>query len=113
MIPRASRRTWTCTLSIAVGLLCGACNNPGGKGEGGPTQIPARKNPYVLDIPVPEGFKLNEGKSSNKSLPTVRWVDHTYEGGKDPMAVRNFYVISMPTQAWQVMSDTANEGVYT
>jgi len=99
--PGFRRRALTLTLLGAAGL-CTGCNRP----EGGPTQLQPRTNRYVADIPVPVGFAIDESRSSNKALasPPVRWIDHTYEGRGDPLAVRNFYVIGMPAEKWQALS---------
>lgn len=116
MIRCGNRRA--CAALAKLTLFClippgGGCNRL--PESGGPTQLPARQNNYVEDIPVPANFTIVEAQSRSKTLatPAVRWVDHLYRGRGDAMAVRGFYAIRMAEHKWEPISETINEGVYT
>jgi len=55
---------------------------------------------WIADLPVPVGFKLDQGKSRNYSAGGFRFVDHTYKGRADKLAVKRFYERQMPINRW-------------
>lgn len=95
---------------VCVGGLAG-CGNP--SAEKPAPQLSAGVGSFIADIPVPQGFALNDIKSRNYSYQTARFLDHYYEGKQDLMAVRNFYMSQLPTQKWEITADTLSDGAYT
>lgn len=85
------------------------CGDPN---PGAPTRLNIRSNLWVSDVPVPEGFRLNEGKSHAQVTARSRQIDHLYEGDEALTAVRNFYIEQMPQSDWKSDTEELNDGVY-
>lgn len=92
-----------------IPALQGGCK----KGPPGPTVVEARAQPYVSDIPVPEKFVLDRGKSDHSYTEGKRRVKHYYMGSEDPQVIRNFYYQNMPTGEWKLVDETLHAGVFT
>lgn len=93
----------------AVAMLVGC----GDKEPAVPTVLEARDQPYVVDVPVPKGFKLDRRQSDHSYKEGRRKVKHYYLGSKDPQSVRNFYYANMPSGQWRLVDETLTAGVYT
>jgi hypothetical protein len=98
--------TWPALAGLAAGCLdarvnAGETAEPDGEKS---DELVDKSNPPVLDIPVPIGFDLDEGRSINRSGAGVRIVDHVYVGRADKFAVVRFYEQMMPEQGWKKMS---------
>jgi len=104
-------RRLTC-LTLALAALAAGMPGCGDATEGAPTRLNVRTNLWVADIPVPDGFKLNEEKSRTEVSSKAREIDHLYEGGEALTAVRNFYIDQMPRFQWQSVTEELNDGVY-
>jgi hypothetical protein len=106
------------TALLATACLCGfvtsgACVPPSGESE--PTRIPARRNAWIEDVPVPLDFTLNEKRSIAKVYPSrrIRLIDHYYEGSGQIGAMRNFYLERMPEHGWNMLKEELQEAAYT
>ncbi len=75
-----------------------------------PVELIAQARPPIPDIPVPVGFKLDEGRSRNFAAGVYRYVDHLYKGGADKFAVARFYKRHMPISRWVLMTDMFAQG---
>ena len=95
---------------LVAALTAGAGCNSGSQtidaSSGAPRRVQpvidmvARSQPPIPDLPVPIGFKLDEGKSRDYALAGARFVDHTYKGGGIKLAVKRFYERQMPINRW-------------
>jgi len=65
-------------------------------------ELIARYQPYIPDVPVPVGFKLDQAKSRDYTFGAGRFVDHVYKGRDDKMAVKRFYERQMPINRWEL-----------
>ncbi len=74
---------------------------------------PPRDQPFVMDVPVPDKFKLDREKSDHSYREGRRKVKHFYLGNEEPLPVRNFYVQHMPGQGWKLVNEVLKNGVYT
>jgi hypothetical protein len=107
-------------LILVAGMaLAGGCNNgsqtvmdPGGtpREVAATRALVARAIPPIPDLPVPVGFKLDEGRSRNFRGGSARYVDHVYKGGADKFAVARFYMRQMPIQRWALVTDMFVQG---
>jgi len=61
--------------------------------------VPSARPP-IPDLPVPIGFKMDEGKSLDYALHGARFVNHKYKGGAEKLAVKRFYERYMPINRW-------------
>jgi len=75
-----------------------------------PLQLVAKAHPPILDVPVPMGFELDEGRSRNFAAAGARYVDHLYKGGEDRFAVARFYKRQMPISRWVLVTDMFVQG---
>lgn len=107
-------------LVLAAGMaLAGGCNN-GSRTVmdtgGAPREVVATRTlvaraiPPIRDLPVPVGFKLDEGRSRNFRGGSARYVDHVYKGRVDKFAVARFYMRQMPIQRWTLVTDMFVQG---
>ena len=64
------------------------------------TELVAQSRPPVPDVPVPIGFRLDQGASRDYAPGGARFVDHTYAGGANKLAVKRFYQRQMPISRW-------------
>lgn len=108
-----------CWLILAAGVVVAGCNTGPRRLEntaGGPREVVttmelvARAIPPIRDLPVPIGFKLDEGRSRNFRGGTARYVDHLYKGGADKFAAARFYMRHMPIQRWVLVTDMFVQG---
>jgi hypothetical protein len=111
------RSQWTAAL-LATGLLVWACGcdvsqQSRAAGSNRPEPVPelvGQARPPVADLPVPLGFKLDQGRSRSFATGGVRWVDHVYKGSADKFAVARFYKRNMPISKWELMTDMFVQG---
>jgi hypothetical protein len=82
------------------------------KETGQPTILAARQQPFVVDIPVPLKFKLNERESTHTMVAGRRSIKHLYEGPDSTLLTRNFYVQNMPTNGWQIVNEHLLRNIY-
>ncbi len=68
------------------------------------------RQPYLVDIPLPEGFVLADHSSEDWSSGTIRFVRHRYEGRADKLSVRAFYRRQMPLIRWTSVSESSVDG---
>ena len=73
-------------------------------------QMWAQKRPPIADLPIPVGFKLNEGQSRSFAAAGARYVDHLYKGKGDKFAVARFYKSQMPRNRWVLVTDMFIQG---
>jgi hypothetical protein len=65
----------------------------------------AQGQPTVADIPLPEGFHLDEKASRHNFGGAWRLVDHRYKGRADRFAVYRFYQRQMPGAQWTMVRE--------
>lgn len=96
-------------IALVVLLTAAGCNNSPttvDTSSGAPRQVPAStelvamSQPYVPDLPVPVGFKIDEKKSRDYALAGARFVDHVYKGSGPKLAVKRFYEKQMGFNRW-------------
>ena len=75
-----------------------------------PLELVAESPPYVPDLPVPVGFKLDESRSRNFTSGHSRWVDHLYKGNDEKFALARFCKRHMPISRWVLMTDRFTQG---
>ncbi len=104
---RSTIATWTSLTAVLVMLSgCGGSPQAIDASSGAPRQAPpvtelvARNRPPIPDLPIPVGFKLDEGKSRYYNPGGARFADQTYKGGADKLAVMRFYERQMPISRW-------------
>jgi hypothetical protein len=101
-----------------VGLMLAGCNSSNTVDSSGgamrevsaPVELVAQAIPPVADLPVPIGFKLDEGRSRYFAAAGTRYVDHFYKGGADRFAVGRFYKRHMPISRWVAVTDRFVQG---
>ncbi|MCK4601387.1 MAG: hypothetical protein KAU28_02905 [Phycisphaerae bacterium] len=113
-------RRWMIALVAAAMLVAaGGCNNDTrtiDASSGAPRQVEpfpelvARSRPPIPDLPMPIGFKLDEGKSRNFAAAGARYIDHIYKGKANKFAVARFYRRQMPTNRWTLVTDRFVQG---
>jgi len=112
------QHTWRLALVVGA-VFAGGCNNGSQtvvNTGGAPREVAAtralvaRAIPPIQDLPVPVGFKLDEGRSRNFRGGSARYVDHVYKGGADKFAVARFYMRQMPIQRWTLVTDMFVQG---
>ena len=75
-----------------------------------PRQLMALERPWIPDLPVPMGFKIDESRSRHFSGGAARYVDHLYKGGADKFDVARFYLQQMPIQRWVLVTEMFVQG---
>ncbi|MBN2561481.1 MAG: hypothetical protein JXQ75_11185 [Phycisphaerae bacterium] len=96
-------------IRFALGVvLIGGC----AKEPATPTVREASASPYVRDLPLPAGFRLDERRSEEKVTAGSRFVKHVYEGNDGLQAVKNFYQHYMPQSNWELTKQSLDKGVY-
>ncbi|MFO0974247.1 MAG: hypothetical protein U1A27_12530 [Phycisphaerae bacterium] len=93
-----------CTLVAVVVWAAAGCNPE--------HQLAPRTNWYVSDVPVPQGFSRNIRESMYSTGATGRRILDVYEGGAEPIKVRNFYVTNMQSQGWAFEDESLEGQVY-
>lgn len=113
-MPSPTFRARFMLIALGCASVFTGCNKPsdGGGAGSGPTQLAARRNSYIADVPTPADFIINEHKSMNRVFPNARLVDHVYEGPGEAQAVRGFYATQMPAQKWQPLAETLKDAEY-
>lgn len=101
---------------LPAGML--GCNGLSGSGggmgrSGSPMSLGRTARPIIADIPLPRGFRLNEGLSRDVSAAGQRWIDHVYVGSADKFAVREFYLTEMPKYRWILVTKSFIQGQVT
>ena len=66
--------------------------------------------PPVADLPVPDGFRLDENASRSFAEGGSRYVDHLYTGRADKYNVSRFYKRYMPISRWTLTTDMFIQG---
>jgi len=97
---------------VAAGMLTVVgCNGEGhsaktasGQADSSPLSIDLvpRARPPIPDLPVPIGFKMDEGESLDYALHGARFVNHKYKGGSEKLAVKRFYERYMLVNRWDL-----------
>ncbi len=104
---------WTGTAGgaawAAVVLACVAVGGCSGNNKG----LIAQSAAYVLDVPVPMGYKLKDRQSLDVMAGKSRVVQHVYRGSGRSLDVRNFYEEQMPMAGWHRRVVQNNNGTYT
>ena len=75
-----------------------------------PIELIAQARPPIHDMPIPIGFKLDEGRSRNFTAAGARYVDHLYKGSANKWVVARFYKRQMPTERWTFVTDIFAQG---
>lgn len=72
-----------------------------------PAKLAAVSRPPIPDLPVPDGFKLDEERSRSFAAAGSRYVDHTYESRDrvDKYMLSRFYKRHMPVCRWTLLTD--------
>ncbi len=73
------------------------------RGDRSVALVPSRE-PFVADVPLPEGFRLVERSCEDWSSASIRYVRHRYRGRADKAAVHRFYRKQMPLVRWTPVS---------
>jgi len=121
----AGRRAWTtAALCVAASLAPGliGCDNGNGKSQAAdqaygqgplPPELRPQDRPPIPDVPVPVGFKEDEGRNRTLHTGVGRFVDHLYKGRKDKHAVVRFYKEQMPVSRWTYVTYMQTRGEHT
>ena len=108
----AARAAWGVGVALAM-VLTGAAGCSGSRDGETARLIPSPK-PYESDIPIPEGFKLEERSMEDHATGQARtYLRHAYVGHEDKFAVREFYREQMPLNRWALISDSALKGNFS
>lgn len=115
----AKRSTWIVAVVLLV-LVGGCIQRRGGRVDPRSTsavqgavemaELAPMMRPPVPDLPVPAGFKLDEGGSRSFSAAGTRYVDHVYRGRADKYEVARFYRRHMPLCRWTMVTDMFVQG---
>ncbi len=103
-------------LAVLVGgLVLGAwalgCNETSWGGDS--KELVPQPQLGTSDVPIPDGFEMDESGSEDKSKGNWRYIRHLYRGNGDAQVVRAFYRDKMPMEKWQLISDEMQQGQYT
>ena len=108
-----------CVLAVAAALLTTGClQHPNTRSKGKSVsskaavrpELGAISNPPVPDLPVPNGFRLDESRSRTFAAAGSRYVDHVYEGNADKYTLARFYKRQMPISRWTLTTDMLVQG---
>jgi len=102
------KKTAFLTLLALPCVLAGCALFDGGSNPG--LELAAQANPPVFDLPVPKGFKLDEGNSRSFDSGAARFVDHVYLGSASKFAVARFYKKVMVSKGWIFVNETFSLG---
>ena len=105
------RRTASGGLAVAivaglVGLTGTGCATSG-------KAFVAQSAPYLVDVPVPQGYRLADRRSRDVLTGPNRVVHHTYDGQGSPLELRSFYREQMPQGGWRPGLVQNDNGTYT
>lgn len=101
---------------VAVALIVvGGCYQPPRSSrsmnlDGQPLDLVAEPKPLIADLPVPDGFTIDEDRSRSFASAGTRWVDYVYAGGADKHSVGRFYKRQMPICRWALVTDMFTQG---
>ncbi len=74
-------------------------------------ELQAKARTHVTDVPVPNGFDLEEKRSrSYKNQGGLRWVDYLYEGRAEKFDIIRFYEKQMPVYHWDPQTTQTAQG---
>lgn len=105
-----SRPVWVGS-AVVCGLAVGCAGSASNKHD---VRLIASAKPYEPDIPIPNGFKLVDPASEDRSTGVSRlYLRHLYTGQADKYAVRSFYREQMPLARWTMVSAGNVRGVCT
>lgn len=79
-------------------------------GAGPMPELVGLARPPIPDLPVPDDFSLDEGKSRSFAAAGARYIDHVYKGSADKFAVARFYKRQMPISRWALVTDMFVQG---
>jgi len=96
------------TLALLATLTLAACDSSSPETPG---PLMAGANSPIADVPVPIGFKLQEGKSYAQVTGPLRFVKYYYVGRESTLPVVKFFKDNMPLNKWDFVSQDgpANE----
>lgn len=89
---------------VALALTAGGC---GGMSH----DLAVQSTPPIADVPMPQGFALDESVSRNDDAGG-RCVDHTYRGWSDKFAVQRFCKSVMPANQWALAREMFSNGQF-
>jgi hypothetical protein len=96
-------------LAVVCGAAAGCAPAASNKHD---VRLIASARPYEPDIPIPNGFKLLDDASEDRSTGVSRlYLRHLYTGRADKYAVRSFYREQMPLARWTMVSAGNVRGV--
>ncbi len=93
-----------------VAVLLTGCTQGEKPPEGTVATLAAQPMPPIADVPLPEGFKLDAGKSWSWVGASQRAVHHLYEGKVDKFATIGFFKQQMPAAKWNMTRDDFTRG---
>lgn len=93
---------------LGVAAAIGGCAKDGAT----PSILEANAHPYVQDVPLPAGFKLDERHSEDRATEGHRAVKHVYQGRGHLQSVKAFYQHNMPLANWVARKHSLSKGVY-
>ncbi len=73
-------------------------------------ELRAQARPPIPDLPVPIGYRLDEGKSRTFEAGGARYIDHVYRGGADKFTVARFFKKQMQISRWTLMTSMFVQG---
>jgi len=109
------RMVWLLSASLAaVAAGCDGTqnvNDPSERNRVAPIlELRAQARPPIPDLPVPIGFRLDEGKSRTFEAGGARYIDHVYRGGADKFTVARFFKKQMQISRWTLMASMFVQG---
>lgn len=80
-------------------------------GQAQPRRLQARERPYLVDVPIPYGFRIVDEASEHRMTGRRRvYVRHVYEGHADIYDVQAFFVEHMAQTGWQLVHSGSVKG---
>jgi len=64
----------------------------------------------LADIPVPETFKFDAQRSTDRTTGALRFVEHVYKGSHPLGDVADFYRREMPVLGWRLVEERFDHG---
>ena len=111
------RRRMMWLLSVSLVAVAAGCNgtqnvsDPAEKTRVAPIpELRAQARPPIPDLPVPIGYRLDEGKSRTFEAGGARYIDHVYRGGADKFTVARFFKKQMQISRWVLMTSMFVQG---
>jgi hypothetical protein len=109
-------KRWIVTIAVGSMLWAGcapvhrSASRSGSARESGIAELSPSSRPPVADLPVPQGFELEESASRSFAEAGNRYVDHLYTGRADKYNVARFYKRYMPISRWTLTTDMFIQG---